>query len=112
MMRQEFPTKVKLAAFEACGGRCYHCDIKIRSGNGPHYDHRVPDALGGKPTAENVQVLCKTCHRLKTSSEDVPRIAKAKRVKAGHLNAKDKRRGFRTPPAGYDPWTRRMRAEP
>jgi 5-methylcytosine-specific restriction endonuclease McrA len=44
-----------------------------------HYDHVIPDALGGEPTLENCQVLCKSCHSTKTSKEDVPRIAKAER---------------------------------
>ena len=107
--RSEFTTKTKVMAFERCNGKCENCTAKIRFG--AEYDHIVPAALGGSNDLNNAKVLCKTCHKFKTSSEDVPRIAKAKRVKAGHLNAKDKRRGFRTPPAGYDPWTRRMRAE-
>jgi 5-methylcytosine-specific restriction endonuclease McrA len=44
------------------------------------YDHIIPDGLGGEPTLDNCQVLCKSCHNLKTAKTDVPRIAKAKRI--------------------------------
>jgi hypothetical protein len=40
-------------------------------------------------------VLCKTCHGAKTAKQDVPAIAKSKRVRNKHINATDKRRGFR-----------------
>ncbi len=105
-MRREFPAKIKAAAFERCGGHCEQCTAPIRYG--AQYDHRVPDALGGEPTLTNCRVLCKTCHGLKTTQEDVPRIAKVKRVRGKHINANDKRGGFRKPPDGYNAWTRRI----
>lgn len=64
--------------------------MEIRPGNGPEYDHILPDALGGEPTLENCAVLCRTCHSAKTSKKDVPQIAKAKRVHRGHINARPK----------------------
>ena len=105
--RREFPPSVRVAAFERCGGKCDHCTAKIIGGQA-HYDHRVPDALGGEPALENCQVLCRTCHGLKTAKEDIPRIAKSKRVKARHINAREKRSSFRKPPPGYSYWTRRI----
>ena len=85
-MRREFPTKVKLAAWERCGGFCECCRAKI-AGRKPEYDHILPDALGGEPTLDNCRVMCSKCHRLKTSGEDVPRIAKTKRTKRKAVNA-------------------------
>lgn len=79
-MRQEFSAKVKVAAFDRANGRCERCTAKIGVGN-VEYDHAIPCALGGEPTEANCVVLCKTCHRSKTSKDDVPRIAKAKRQK-------------------------------
>jgi 5-methylcytosine-specific restriction endonuclease McrA len=76
-MRREFSAKVKLAAWERCGGNCEGCHARIIGR--AEYDHILPDALGGEPTLENLQVLCTKCHRIKTSTGDVPRIAKAKR---------------------------------
>ena len=94
-MRREFPAKVKVAAFERAGGCCEMCGVKIRPGNGPEYDHGVPAALGGSGELDNCIVACRTCHGLKTTTRDVPMIAKGKRVRAKHICAKDKRNGFR-----------------
>ena len=84
-MRREFTPKVKLAAWERCGGNCEQCLTRIIGR--PEYDHILPDWLGGEPTIENAQVLCSKCHRLKSSTEDVPRIAKTKRTKRKTINA-------------------------
>jgi 5-methylcytosine-specific restriction enzyme A len=85
-MRREFPPKVKLAAWDRCGGNCEQCHARILGR--AEYDHVLPDWLGGEPTLENLQVLCSKCHRLKTSTEDVPRIAETKRQKMNHIGAR------------------------
>lgn len=87
MKRQEFTAKIKVAAFERAQGRCECCNVFLRSGN-IEYDHHIPCALGGEPTLENCECLCRNCHGAKTAQEDVPRIAKAKRVAAHHIGAK------------------------
>lgn len=92
-MRREFAAKIRAAAYDRSGGHCEQCTAPIRYG--AQYDHIVPDALGGEPTLENCMVLCVTCHRSKTTGEDVPRIAKSKRVKGNHINARERRGGFR-----------------
>lgn len=84
-MRREFPASVKLAAWERCGGKCEKCLTRIIGR--AEYDHVLPDALGGEPTIENCECLCSKCHRLKTSGEDVPRIAKAKRQQRKAIGA-------------------------
>lgn len=91
MKRREFSPKVKVAAFERAGGQCEGCTAHLYPGKF-HYDHRIPDALGGEPTLENCQVLCTNCHSAKTATEDVPRIAKGKRQQRAHLGAKPKSR--------------------
>lgn len=92
-MRREFPTRIKVAAFERCGGRCERCGADV--GATAQYDHVLPCALGGEPTLSNIECLCKTCHALKTHKTDVPMIAKGKRVRAKHIGAAVKSRGFR-----------------
>src|SRR6185312_16190006 len=77
-MRREFSNKVKGLAALRAAGHCEHCTRKLLEGDF-HYDHEIPDALGGEPTLENCRVLCRSCHSVKTRSEDVPRIAKARR---------------------------------
>ncbi len=76
-LRREFPAKVKLAAFQRCGGNCEACSAKLFPGN-CEYDHDTPDGLGGNNDLDNIRVLCRACHRQK-SSADATHIAKAKR---------------------------------
>ena len=85
--RTEFPAKVRAEAFARAGGCCDECAAPIRPGNGPEYDHRVPDALGGKATLDNCAVLCRNCHGAKTATQDVPAIARAKRLHRKQIGA-------------------------
>lgn len=86
-MRREFSKPVMRDAFARANGKCEHCTRKLYTGD-IHYDHRIPDAMGGEPTLANCQVLCRSCHLLKTTQADVPAIAKAKRIEAKHLGIK------------------------
>ena len=86
MKRREFPAKVRVAAFERARGHCDSCAAPLFPGKF-HYDHVIPDALGGEPTLENCEVLCAACHAEKTASCDVPRIAKAKRQQRKNIGA-------------------------
>ena len=61
---------------------------KIDAGKAWDIDHIAPLALGGTNELKNLQILCKPCHRSKTSQSDIPRIAKTKRLKARHLGAR------------------------
>jgi 5-methylcytosine-specific restriction enzyme A len=89
-MRTEFPAKVKAAAALRANGHCESCTRKLMQGD-YHYDHEIPDALGGQATLENCRVLCRACHALKTTKADVPRIAKAKRnFRTAHGIKKDR----------------------
>lgn len=88
-MRREFTKQVRRDAFLRADGCCEgeNCGARLTIGK-YHYDHNIPDALGGEPTLENCVVLCISCHRDKTSSRDVPVIAKTKRIQ-------DRQRGIR-----------------
>jgi 5-methylcytosine-specific restriction enzyme A len=101
MKRQEFTTRIKVAAFERSNGRCYECSARLVSAE---YHHIIPLAMGGKSTFENCMALCKACHKLKTTLQDVPAIAKAKRIEAKHIGAtrpagKIQSRGFKPQPS-------------
>ena len=91
MSRREFTKAVKRDAFFLCGGFCQgkDCGAKLTVGN-IEYDHEIPDALGGEPTLSNCVVLCRPCHKSKTRGQDMPRIAKAKRII-------DRERGIKKP---------------
>lgn len=93
-MRREFSKQVRRDAFARakgiCEGKPYggeRCTVKLTIGK-YHYDHDIPDGLGGAPTLDNCVVLCIACHRDKTSNRDVPAIAKAKRVSDKHHGIK------------------------
>lgn len=85
--RREFSAKIRVQAFERASGRCENCGVKLAAG-AIQYDHSIPDAMGGEPTLDNCMVLCRACHGSKTSKDDVPAIAKAKRRQARHLGIK------------------------
>lgn len=77
-MRQEFPTKVKVAAFERANGRCEKCGSILMPGKF-RYDHIIPDYMGGKPVLDNCQAICVACDKPKTA-KDQGAIAKVKRL--------------------------------
>ena len=103
MKRREFPTKVKLAAFQRAAGHCEKCTTLLAVGKF-HYDHRIADAMGGEPAIENCEVLCVACHAEKTAV-DIGHIAKSRRQRAKHIGAK-KPKSFRKPAGVEYDWKR------
>jgi 5-methylcytosine-specific restriction enzyme A len=97
-VRQEFKAKTKAVAFQRAKGCCEECGAKLGPGN-VEYDHDTPCALGGDNSLENCVVRCKTCHKLKTGTQDIPHIAKAKRRERKHI-------GIRSRPSRPLPGTR------
>lgn len=93
-MRRDFPSKVKFAAFERAKSCCEQCNsgVKLRVGD-IFYDHIIADGLGGEPTLDNCQVLCRSHHDAKTFKSDVPKIAKGKRLRLREAGIK-KRSSF------------------
>lgn len=93
MSRREFSLKTKRAAYERCGGIC-ECGCGRPFGEHPkerpHYDHVLPDMLGGTNDLENCEVLRVECHDAKTYGQDIKRITKVRR--------EDKRRKNQTAP--------------
>ncbi len=91
-MRREFPSKVKLQAWQRCqrDGKphCEMCGLRIVGI--PEYDHIKPDGLGGEPALDNCQVLCGKCHRSKTHEQDRPVMAKADRQMKAHAGVRKK----------------------
>lgn len=99
-MRRDFPRKVKAQAILRANGCCEECGAKLKVGEA-EVDHVLPDALGGEPILSNARVLCRVCHRAKTT-EDICRIRKADRARDKHTGAIAKpslirSRGFEPP---------------
>lgn len=93
MTRREFHPKVMIAAWERARGCCEQCKTgrKLLPGD-IFYDHIIADALGGEPSVDNCQVLCRAHHDAKTFRHDVPRIAKTKRLRRRAAGIKKRRR--------------------
>lgn len=96
-MRREFSTQTKRDAYERSEGLCEgilssgeRCNVNLKH-KPHHYDHIVPDGIGGKNDLQNCQVLCKPCHKAKTDKIDIPIIAKSKRVRDRHSGIKKPR---------------------
>lgn len=96
----------RLKVFEAAGGRCHLCELRIQVGQPWDVEHVRPLALLGDDDQSNMRPAHKDCHATKTKA-DAASWSKAKRMKARHLGIK-KPRGFRKPPPGYNAWTRRI----
>ena len=92
-MRREFSKKVKRDAFVRADGKCEvpWCCARLTVGKF-HYDHVIPDALGGEPTLENCAVICVPCHKSKTGKMDMRNIAKTKRIQDGNRGIKKPRK--------------------
>ena len=107
LRRSTFSTSFRLNLFLKRKGKCAACSQKIEAGKAWDIDHILPLALGGTNEPDNLQILCRSCHKTKTARFDVPRIAKTKRLKARHLGArKPSRRPI--PGSRRSPWKRKM----
>jgi 5-methylcytosine-specific restriction protein A len=94
MSRREFTKRIKLERWQHADGKCEDCGGRLSPGH-VHFDHHVPDALGGEPTFDNCRVLCTNCHGAKTGMRDIPAIAKSNRVRNRHLGIARKPTKFR-----------------
>lgn len=86
-MRREFSKATKIAGYERSGGQCeatwdgVRCPTRFGNDRTPQYDHIDPDAHSKDNSLSNLQVLCIPCHRHKTSTQDVPAVAKSRRIR-------------------------------
>lgn len=106
-MRREFSKGVRAKAADRSKGLCEGCGVKLPVG-GYHYDHDVPDGLGGEPTLENCRVLCLPCHKVKTIEHDNPRMQKADRQRKSI--ALDIRNPAKIQSAGFPQFKKQARA--
>jgi hypothetical protein len=93
MSRSEFPLSVRKQAWARANGIC-ECGCERAFGDHPkerpHYDHELPDFLGGCNDLENCKVIRVDCHQAKTAGSDISKIVKVRR--------EDKRRSNLTAP--------------
>ncbi len=67
--RKAIPAAVRREVYERDGGRCAYVDPetgrRCGSQDGLQFEHRVPVALGGPDTVENIMLLCRHHNRLR-----------------------------------------------
>lgn len=92
MKRQEFSQRTKLKAYDRAAGICEcGCGLPLKGARSIEYDHRIPCELGGDNSLDNCVVMRWECHQAKTAGDDMPRIAKSRSQRAGHVGAKESR---------------------
>ena len=64
--RQQLSPEAKCKVQQRQGHKCAACDEEVLE---PEFDHTVPLCKGGKDDLENIQMLCKQCHALKSRAE-------------------------------------------
>jgi 5-methylcytosine-specific restriction protein A len=101
MPRKEFPRKVKAAIIDRAQGRCEACRASLKVGEG-EVDHRLPDALGGKPELANAWLLCRACHKSK-SGHDIRSVRKADRARDKSTGAIRPKGRIPSPPKAEKP---------
>lgn len=70
---------------------CHLCSLKVVPGEDWDVSHDIPLEAGGKDDETNWFVAHRKCHRVHTSTVDMPLIAKVKRVHQRHIGAKQSR---------------------
>ena len=96
--KRKTPTpKMKAEVLIRQEGKCAGCGDTLGRGTPYHFDHIQPlDSLGSNDV-ENLQALCKPCHKIKTA-QDVKAIAKGRRLRGETGTSKQ---SFKRPPKGY-----------
>ncbi len=79
-----FSVSVKKQRWRHCNGIC-EGPCAMRIDGRPEYHHYKEKGLGGKGTFENCRCLCKKCHRHITSTQSIPLISKADRMRRKHV---------------------------
>lgn len=96
MARKEFTKKTKQEAYARSNGKCENadCGVAFSPSNPAEYDHITEAYFDGDNSLINCEVLCRSCHRAKTSNRAAV-VAKSRRLVQKQANIKPKRQGFR-----------------
>ncbi len=64
----QLPKRVA-SLLKAQKGKCNYCGLFFRDGDKLEIDHTVPKSLGGRDNYENLQLLHRHCHDVKTADD-------------------------------------------
>lgn len=106
MTRRRWTALRRADLFMTHEGLCHICGCKIGIGEAWDLEHVIPLALGGDDDEANCRPAHVACHKSKTA-DDKAQIAKANRVRAKHLGAKERPRRV-MPGSKASPWKKRL----
>ena len=66
--RRRLSAKERNDFYKMYGGRCAYCGVKITF-RGMQIDHKIPLAINGEDTKENMLPACRTCRIIKGTSD-------------------------------------------
>lgn len=69
MGRHPFMDTRKATLLKKQKGKCNHCELHFQDGDLLEVDHIIPKSQGGKDTYQNLQLLHRHCHDLKTRTD-------------------------------------------
>jgi hypothetical protein len=106
LKRVKITAKRRADIFLLRSGLCHLCNLKVVPGEDWDVSHDIPLEAGGKDDESNWFVAHRKCHRVHTSTVDMPLIAKVKRVHQRHIGAKQSKSPL--PGGRNSKWKKRM----
>lgn len=88
LKRARLSTTQRFALLQREKYRCHLFNGLIYVGQAWDVSHEIPLELGGADDDSNRRAAHRKCHRAHTAAVDMPAIAKAKRIQAGHHGAR------------------------
>lgn len=93
--RARLSTTARFALLQREKYRCHLCRGIIFVGQAWDVSHEIPLELNGADDEANRRAAHRKCHRVRTSTVDLPAIARAKRIEASHHGARVPRQPMR-----------------